>query len=298
MVAQVARGSGYSPIARYELSFDQAGGRRADLALAIDMCQYAEALDAAARGAPDRSHAGRTALSTRCLCRALTWRRSRSPCARSRRTAAAAGVATAAKRAAGRRSRTRPATLDQDAQSRGRRARDPRAHRPPGRRHARRRRVRRAGDHGSPGGRAAVRARSPARCRRRAAQRPARLGGGPPRLPVRAARATAAAGPLHRPLKQARRPRTPRRGRALGSHPCRPAAAAVARRVVLGRRRARPRDRPVRRRSPRRPRPRAARCCFSSLVRKAPTFSRRTVGCGSPPTRSTSPTSTARWPTT
>ncbi len=36
MVAQVARGSGYSPIARYQLSFDQAGGRRADLALAID----------------------------------------------------------------------------------------------------------------------------------------------------------------------------------------------------------------------------------------------------------------------
>lgn len=52
MVAQVARGSGYSPIARYQLSFDQAGGRRADLALAIDMCEHAEALDAAARGAP------------------------------------------------------------------------------------------------------------------------------------------------------------------------------------------------------------------------------------------------------
>ena len=52
MVAQVARGSGYSPIARYELSFEQAGGRRADLALAIDMCEHADALDAAARGAP------------------------------------------------------------------------------------------------------------------------------------------------------------------------------------------------------------------------------------------------------
>ena len=118
--------------------------------------------------------------------------------------------------------------------------------------------VRRTGDHGSPSGRAPVRACAPARCRRRAAQRPARLGGGPPRLPVRAAGPTAAAGPLHRPLKQARRPRTPRRGRALGEHPCRPAAAAVARRVVLGRRRARPRDRPVRRRPPRRAGPRAA----------------------------------------
>ena len=52
MVAQVARGSGYSPIARYQLSFEQAGGRRADLALAIDMCEHADALDAAARGAP------------------------------------------------------------------------------------------------------------------------------------------------------------------------------------------------------------------------------------------------------
>lgn len=52
MVAQVAHGSGYSPIARYELSIHDAGARRADVALAIDMCEHAEALDAAARGAP------------------------------------------------------------------------------------------------------------------------------------------------------------------------------------------------------------------------------------------------------
>lgn len=52
MVAQVAPGSGYSPAARYQLWFDDGGVRRAELALAMDLCEYAEALDAAVRGAP------------------------------------------------------------------------------------------------------------------------------------------------------------------------------------------------------------------------------------------------------
>ena len=52
MVAQVAPGSGYSPTARYQLWFDDGDVRRAELALAIDLCEYAEALDAAVRGAP------------------------------------------------------------------------------------------------------------------------------------------------------------------------------------------------------------------------------------------------------
>ncbi len=51
MVAEVARGSGYSPLARYELAFSDKDELVANLAVVFDICEHAEPLDLACHGA-------------------------------------------------------------------------------------------------------------------------------------------------------------------------------------------------------------------------------------------------------
>ena len=168
-------GSGYSPIARYELSFD--AGRRPTRRPGVGD-RHVRARGGARRGRPrrtGRSRPGRAALTRRCLCQALTWRRSRSRCERSRPT-----------RCRGRRGdssqpRCREPVANAPSNAGRRRTVSP----PPSARPARsptatasartatpcstRRRSR------QPGRPRPVRAGAPTRCRRRAAQRPARL---------------------------------------------------------------------------------------------------------------------------